>query len=171
MLTDLRPWVCCQISCPCDHKPFPTREEWVGHLRRNHTLHPVWDDKNCPICLGIVSDGGLAMISHIERHLEEISLAVLPCDPDDNEENTTDTSQSDLVAMSDKIPDSVRTTGNTEVDSASRGDSYMVGTPGIRCPSCQGRDQEVWILPGRECPYCGTYVPRRKVQEVRKAVN
>ncbi|KAI1766274.1 hypothetical protein GGR53DRAFT_464510 [Hypoxylon sp. FL1150] len=35
----------------------------------------------------------------------------------------------------------------------------MSGTaPGKRCPTCQGKGQEVWVLPGRDCPYCGTYV-------------
>ncbi|KAI8966075.1 hypothetical protein F5Y11DRAFT_343766 [Daldinia sp. FL1419] len=35
----------------------------------------------------------------------------------------------------------------------------MSGTaPGKRCPTCQSKGQEVWVLPGRDCPYCGTYV-------------
>ncbi|KAI0172523.1 hypothetical protein GGR52DRAFT_572356 [Hypoxylon sp. FL1284] len=35
----------------------------------------------------------------------------------------------------------------------------MSGTaPGKRCPTCQGKGQEVWVLPGRDCPYCGTPV-------------
>ncbi|KAI0385223.1 hypothetical protein F5Y04DRAFT_277288 [Hypomontagnella monticulosa] len=38
---------------------------------------------------------------------------------------------------------------------------FLVGyiqAPGKRCPTCQGKGQEVWVLPGRDCPYCGTYV-------------
>ncbi|KAI2605154.1 uncharacterized protein GGS25DRAFT_418125 [Hypoxylon fragiforme] len=35
----------------------------------------------------------------------------------------------------------------------------MSGTaPGKRCPTCEGKGKEVWVLPGRDCPYCGTYV-------------
>ncbi|KAI1392383.1 uncharacterized protein F4822DRAFT_425592 [Hypoxylon trugodes] len=30
--------------------------------------------------------------------------------------------------------------------------------PGKRCPTCQSKGTEVWVLPGRDCPYCGTYV-------------
>ncbi|KAH7377199.1 hypothetical protein B0T11DRAFT_218643, partial [Plectosphaerella cucumerina] len=28
--------------------------------------------------------------------------------------------------------------------------------PGIRCPTCQDSGEEVWVLPGKECGYCGT---------------
>ncbi|RDW62040.1 hypothetical protein BP6252_11473 [Coleophoma cylindrospora] len=27
---------------------------------------------------------------------------------------------------------------------------------GVRCPSCLARGQEVWVIPGRACGYCGT---------------
>ncbi|KAI1500666.1 hypothetical protein F5X99DRAFT_385612 [Biscogniauxia marginata] len=30
--------------------------------------------------------------------------------------------------------------------------------PGKRCPTCQANGSEVWVLPGRCCGYCGTYV-------------
>ncbi|KAI0902082.1 hypothetical protein F4806DRAFT_25951 [Annulohypoxylon nitens] len=86
LLSDLRPWVCCQTSCPCEHKPFSTREEWIGHLRRNHALHPEWDNQTCPICSEVVTGGAHAAISHVAYHLEEISLAVLPCYPDNEED-------------------------------------------------------------------------------------
>ncbi|KAI1213158.1 uncharacterized protein F4807DRAFT_413088 [Annulohypoxylon truncatum] len=85
LLADLKPWVCCDISCPCERRPFDSREEWVEHLRRNHEIHPEWDDKTCPICSEVVVGGGYAMISHVALHLEEISLTVLPCDPDNDD--------------------------------------------------------------------------------------
>ncbi|CRK12759.1 hypothetical protein BN1708_010604 [Verticillium longisporum] len=28
--------------------------------------------------------------------------------------------------------------------------------PGIRCPTCRESGKEVWVLPGKECGYCGT---------------
>ncbi|KAI1378392.1 hypothetical protein F4677DRAFT_393928 [Hypoxylon crocopeplum] len=77
LLADLQPWICCQTSCPCGRAPFATREEWTDHLRKEHALHPDWDDKTCSICSEVVG-GGLATISHIADHLEEISLAALP---------------------------------------------------------------------------------------------
>ncbi|KAI1335319.1 hypothetical protein F5Y15DRAFT_398216 [Xylariaceae sp. FL0016] len=30
--------------------------------------------------------------------------------------------------------------------------------PGKRCPTCCANGTEVWVLPGRCCGYCGTYV-------------
>ncbi|KAL2758506.1 hypothetical protein ACRALDRAFT_1075076 [Sodiomyces alcalophilus JCM 7366] len=28
--------------------------------------------------------------------------------------------------------------------------------PGIKCPTCKESGKEVWVLPGKECGYCGT---------------
>ncbi|KAI0116628.1 hypothetical protein F4776DRAFT_281045 [Hypoxylon sp. NC0597] len=46
----------------------------------------------------------------------------------------------------------------TSTHSSSQVDPMSGTAPGKRCPTCQGKGQEVWVLPGRDCPYCGTYV-------------
>jgi hypothetical protein len=28
---------------------------------------------------------------------------------------------------------------------------------GVRCPTCAANGQEVWVIPGKACGYCGTY--------------
>ncbi|KAF8856136.1 hypothetical protein BDZ45DRAFT_675693 [Acephala macrosclerotiorum] len=28
---------------------------------------------------------------------------------------------------------------------------------GVRCPTCASNGQEVWVIPGRTCAYCGTH--------------
>ncbi|GES57614.1 hypothetical protein ATEIFO6365_0001090300 [Aspergillus terreus] len=28
--------------------------------------------------------------------------------------------------------------------------------PGVRCPTCQGNGEEVWVIPGKNCHKCGT---------------
>ncbi|CAG8948752.1 hypothetical protein HYFRA_00001873 [Hymenoscyphus fraxineus] len=28
--------------------------------------------------------------------------------------------------------------------------------PGVRCPTCASNGQESWVIPGRQCGYCGT---------------
>lgn len=28
--------------------------------------------------------------------------------------------------------------------------------PGVRCPTCAANGQEIWVLPGKACAYCGT---------------
>ncbi|QSZ37427.1 hypothetical protein DSL72_009525 [Monilinia vaccinii-corymbosi] len=30
------------------------------------------------------------------------------------------------------------------------------GMPGVRCPTCLAKGQEVWVIPGRACGACGT---------------
>ncbi|KAI1658272.1 hypothetical protein F4813DRAFT_357895 [Daldinia decipiens] len=101
LLADLQPWICCQIACPCDRKPFETREEWVEHLYKGHKSHPEWDDKTCPLCLTVINEGGLITLSHVARHLEEISLAALPCYPEDEEED-----EDRRTTVSSSIPES-----------------------------------------------------------------
>ncbi|KAI1465243.1 uncharacterized protein F4812DRAFT_462088 [Daldinia caldariorum] len=75
LLADLQPWVCFQASCSCN-STFANREEWVEHLYRQQQDHPEWDDKTCPLCQAIIADGGRAALSHMARHLEEVSLAL-----------------------------------------------------------------------------------------------
>ncbi|PSS14873.1 hypothetical protein M430DRAFT_35733 [Amorphotheca resinae ATCC 22711] len=32
----------------------------------------------------------------------------------------------------------------------------VVPMTGVRCPTCAANGQEVWVIPGKACPYCGT---------------
>ncbi|KAI1096620.1 hypothetical protein F5B19DRAFT_437278 [Rostrohypoxylon terebratum] len=109
LMADLRPWVCFHVSCPCAHDPFMSRQEWVQHITRNHELHPEWDDKMCPICSEGAAGDVHAAISHVEYHLEEISLAVLPCYPDGDgdEVNTTISISGHLTLNSSNIERSI----------------------------------------------------------------
>ncbi|KAI7772447.1 hypothetical protein LZL87_007808 [Fusarium oxysporum] len=27
--------------------------------------------------------------------------------------------------------------------------------PGVQCPKCTTAEEEVWVIPGHSCPYCG----------------
>ncbi|KAK6949935.1 hypothetical protein Daesc_008258 [Daldinia eschscholtzii] len=49
--------------------------------------HPEWDDKTCPLCQTVITEGGRAALSHVARHLEEISLMALPCYPKDDDDH------------------------------------------------------------------------------------
>ncbi|KAK2021411.1 hypothetical protein LX32DRAFT_604793, partial [Colletotrichum zoysiae] len=40
--------------------------------------------------------------------------------------------------------------------SSSKSGSKQHLLPGIRCPTCHASGKEVWVLPGKECGYCGT---------------
>ncbi|KAK0632476.1 hypothetical protein B0T14DRAFT_560164 [Immersiella caudata] len=85
LLSDLRPWICCQVSCDCARAPYRTRNEWLVHLQAQHEVHPYWNDKKCPFCPRVVEAGGREMIRHVERHLKQLSLAALPANPGDDD--------------------------------------------------------------------------------------
>lgn len=91
LLSDLRPWVCCQVSCKCLRHPYKTKSyktkgDWIRHLQAQHEVHPEWDDKKCPFCLRVIEVGGDKMMRHVERHLHQLSLAALPANPGDDDE-------------------------------------------------------------------------------------
>lgn len=33
----------------------------------------------------------------------------------------------------------------------------IIQMTGVRCPTCAANGQEVWVIPGRACAYCGTH--------------
>jgi hypothetical protein len=36
-------------------------------------------------------------------------------------------------------------------------DTDIMQMTGVRCPTCAANGQEVWVIPGRACAYCGTH--------------
>ncbi|KAI1393350.1 uncharacterized protein F4822DRAFT_439433 [Hypoxylon trugodes] len=96
LFADPQPWVCFQTACPCGFAPFQTRSEWIKHLYKGQELHSEWDDKTCPICLVVIDDGSLATISHVAHHLEEIALASLPCNLNDDNQNESGIAADDM---------------------------------------------------------------------------
>ncbi|KAI0377101.1 hypothetical protein F5Y04DRAFT_292207 [Hypomontagnella monticulosa] len=83
LLADLQPWICIMISQHCEGSYFASRGEWANHLRNTHSAHIKWNDQPCPLCSHVIAGGGDATIAHVALHLEEISLAALPCYPRD----------------------------------------------------------------------------------------
>ncbi|KAI2631064.1 hypothetical protein GGR54DRAFT_585354 [Hypoxylon sp. NC1633] len=126
LLADLQPWICCQTSCKCDRVPFANREGWVEHLRRQHALHPEWDDKTCPLCSEVVVGGGHSTISHIAHHLEEVSLAVLPRSPKDSDGDEDTSTSLSIVSLQPNTSG----IGNLDADS-----EEIVSQPPQRAPS------------------------------------
>ena len=103
-MSDLRPWICCQVECPCDQTPFESKDMWLRHLQAQHHLHPEWDDKTCPFCAQSVPEGGAATISHVELHLQEISLMALPSQADTEEQGRSDVSDGGSDPRRDSEP-------------------------------------------------------------------
>jgi len=104
-MQDLRPWICCQVACPCSRTPYTARDGWVEHLKALHEVHPDWDDKTCPFCPKQVASGGLEMIRHVEHHLQEISLAALGGPSDEEEDDYyEEEEQSEVAEPLSKLP-------------------------------------------------------------------
>ncbi|KAL2147631.1 hypothetical protein VTI28DRAFT_8085 [Corynascus sepedonium] len=97
LLSDLRPWVCCQLSCDCSRTPYRTRDEWLVHLQAQHEIHPRWNDKTCPFCQQSVETGGREMARHVERHLWHLFLAALTANPGSDGENDDSDHDSDTL--------------------------------------------------------------------------
>lgn len=103
LLSDLRPWVCCQLSCGCAREPYPTRNQWIGHLQAQHQLHPHWDDKTCPFCQQFIKTGREKMINHVERHLWHLFLAALTANPgNDGDDSDSDHDRGDFTEQTQR---------------------------------------------------------------------
>ncbi|KXH30990.1 hypothetical protein CNYM01_11380 [Colletotrichum nymphaeae SA-01] len=99
LFSDLRPWQCLEPSC--GHKSvFSTRGDWVSHLALDH-FGPEWKGAECPLCRNDTGNGKITILEHLGGHLEEISLACLPSNPDsETESQTSDASQQADTARS-----------------------------------------------------------------------
>ncbi|CAG1965751.1 unnamed protein product [Fusarium graminearum] len=78
---DLLPWQCLYPDCSFT-AVFESREDWVAHVLDDHKLGPTWRPIICPLCLETTAPGMISITKHLCNHLEEISLAALPVNPD-----------------------------------------------------------------------------------------
>ncbi|KAK1757302.1 hypothetical protein QBC47DRAFT_153916 [Echria macrotheca] len=116
LLSDLRPWVCCQVSCGCARIPYRNRNDWLGHLQAQHEVHPHWNDKKCPFCQRIIEAGGREMINHVERHLRQLSLAALTANPGEEGEDSDSDHESDTLMPQAGSGGQAATTSRQPVD-------------------------------------------------------
>ncbi|KAK7909078.1 hypothetical protein PG985_014956 [Apiospora marii] len=93
LYADLCPWVCVDLSCAQGNFYFASRDDWIHHLTTEHRLGPDWASFRCPLCISETGNGKLAIIGHIASHLEEISLAAIPPDFEDDESVSDESSQ------------------------------------------------------------------------------
>ncbi|ETS81698.1 hypothetical protein PFICI_06700 [Pestalotiopsis fici W106-1] len=88
--SDLRPWLCLDMSCSNGDTSFENRNDWISHLALDHNLEPRWRSFECPLCHAETGAGKVAVTRHLEAHLEEISLAALPIDVDSESDSESD---------------------------------------------------------------------------------
>ncbi|KAL2787007.1 hypothetical protein BJX66DRAFT_311791 [Aspergillus keveii] len=71
---DLMPYVCLAKDCATPTKPYESRREWYYHMCEAHALGTAGKEDICPMCQVAVT----SFDRHVGRHLEELSLFVLP---------------------------------------------------------------------------------------------
>lgn len=82
LMSDLKPYICLEEGCT--QVRFDTREDWVSHLHLDHGYSSGSDSMPCPLCCEQLRH--LTIVFHLGRHLEEISLSVLPVNADEGED-------------------------------------------------------------------------------------
>ncbi|KAI1641469.1 hypothetical protein F4809DRAFT_636755 [Biscogniauxia mediterranea] len=82
LFSDLKPYICLDGKCAFNHTPFSTKSEWEDHLTLDHDYTEKSNDFTCPICQEKISSGLVHVKTHLTRHLEEISLTILPTNLD-----------------------------------------------------------------------------------------
>jgi hypothetical protein len=84
VLSDLRPYVCIIPSCSFSRAPFAQKKAWVHHLELEHGFADQSKNMSCPLCQENLKDG---KTSHVARHLEEVSLTILPANAESDDES------------------------------------------------------------------------------------
>jgi hypothetical protein len=78
LIKDIRPYNCLHALCRHFAVPFDSRVAWILHVQREHSDLPWLRDHNCPLCRDQSIRETFALLKHISKHLEEISLSALP---------------------------------------------------------------------------------------------
>lgn len=84
VFSDLRPWVCLDMGCYHGSQLFETHNKWIQHLVLVHSMEPLWQSFECPLCLEQTGNGKGTITSHLSGHMEGISLAALPADTEED---------------------------------------------------------------------------------------
>ncbi|KAI0544719.1 hypothetical protein F4679DRAFT_600396 [Xylaria curta] len=90
LFSDLEPYNCLEISCRHIMSPFGRRENWVEHLAVHHGYGDQWQSFRCNLCLEETGQGEANVTIHLEKHLQDIALAALPNNVDEESKPESD---------------------------------------------------------------------------------
>jgi hypothetical protein len=81
---DVMPYTCIYLGCTTPSKVYESRRQWYNHLRIQHALETSPDScVVCPLCK-LAIQRPVMFERHVGRHLEELTLFVLPrIEPED----------------------------------------------------------------------------------------
>ncbi|KAI1386085.1 uncharacterized protein F4822DRAFT_430956 [Hypoxylon trugodes] len=81
---DLQPYYCLELSC-LSLVPFSSRGDWVLHLASNHgNEEKKWPSFQCNLCFKETGTGKATVTYHLEKHLQDIALMVIPTEIGDS---------------------------------------------------------------------------------------
>ena len=126
---DLQPYVCTEMECTSPNKLYTTRHEWLQHLMAvHHQEGPSGSsstesakDATCALCSAVLPDRK-QLTRHLARHLQELSLFLLPSAAEDSDEKSYH-----AESMSDESLAVSRHTGSENNGSGSKKDSRLDG--------------------------------------------
>ncbi|KAL9633029.1 MAG: hypothetical protein Q9204_003563 [Flavoplaca sp. TL-2023a] len=100
VFADLRPYTCICQPCRTPDKLFPSRHDWLNHIRDIHGINSLL----CPLCKAVM-ETVKQYERHVARHMEELALFVLPrFDLDDEDEEGDPDDRGICVSGSDETP-------------------------------------------------------------------
>ncbi|KAI1744471.1 hypothetical protein F4680DRAFT_225899 [Xylaria scruposa] len=106
LFSDLEPYNCLETSCRHIMSPFGRREIWVEHLAVHHGYGDQWQSFRCNLCLEETGQGEANVTIHLEKHLQDIALAALPnnVDEESKPESDSDSVLSNSTGPSENRP-------------------------------------------------------------------
>ncbi|KAK4234764.1 hypothetical protein C8A03DRAFT_37424 [Achaetomium macrosporum] len=103
VLSDLGPYVRVVAGCGFSRVPFPHKKAWMHHLELEYGFAEARHEKTCPLCQEHIGDNPGGKASHFARHLEEVSLMILPANVESEEDDAEyDTRGDDKPIMSSR---------------------------------------------------------------------
>jgi hypothetical protein len=89
---DLSPYICIFPACSMANRLYDSRKNWYNHIRQAHmpsSGNDTSESRICPLCKDI-STSREAFEKHVGRHLEELSLFVLPRTAEEEDDNNAE---------------------------------------------------------------------------------
>ncbi|KAF2649714.1 hypothetical protein K491DRAFT_172300 [Lophiostoma macrostomum CBS 122681] len=92
---DICAYTCLFIDCSSSGVMFQDRHAMAAHLKTSHGITEASTPRSCPLCLEMNPGDHDIMCLHFARHMEEISLGVLPqaTESEDGSEESDEESQ------------------------------------------------------------------------------
>lgn len=109
-MSDLQPYTCIVTSCDKTQIPYPNKQTWADHLDQEHGFFDSLSNPDgfaCALCKEhIKADvGRKSMVSHLARHLEEVSLTILPGNAEVDDNYNYASNESTLTSIAGDTPD------------------------------------------------------------------